>query len=683
MKYNKVLQLFAVSLLIYSSVFYLSYLNIFNVSWLYNNSEYQSYQIAFEFFKNDSWRWPITSNPYYGIENNNILLSDNVPLLNIFFKLFSFLGTTNFQFYGLWVFLCFFLQCFFSYKIIYYYSKNNLFSFLSSIFFLFSPIFLDRIYFHLSLIAHWLILWAIYVSIKSLNKKRFDYKWLAILTISLLTNFYFFLIVVSIFSFFWIFNKNYNLLNRIKIIGFSYFYSLIILYLFGFFDINIVNYATYGFGFYKSNLLTLFDSSGGISSRNWSYFNIFDFKNVDGEQAGFGYLGFGGILLFFILLFNLFFNDKIKINFKILIFTILFFLISITHNVHIGEYNLFTLDLNKYLYGLLSFTRASGRFIFVVYYIICILGFIFVYKYFSKTNSIYICAFILFIQILDISSIFFEKNNMIKKNYQDLESLFWQNEVYGKYDTLNYSFAIGSHEILSKHVNLLSDSKFKKTNIFYQGRVDQKKLAKSRYSLYKKLSENSLSENELIILDLNHLTYLNHIYKEKNHGIVNRDNIWLLIKDKKKLMTKTDFIKLSKYSAKNLSKNKTIDENNISSYLGFGWYKSKSLWSEGYESTIIFNQDKDFQKILISCGLFFIEEDLTKLKFFINDKNITNNILKKKDNGYLIELNVKNLTKPGVNILKIINKNTKTRMDNLVAPDGRILGLKFISLEIL
>jgi len=83
MKHKNTLLILTTSIFFYSLFFNLLYLNIFNVNWLYNVEEFQAYQIAFEFYKNDIWRWPITSNPNYGINtNNNILLSDNVVFLN-------------------------------------------------------------------------------------------------------------------------------------------------------------------------------------------------------------------------------------------------------------------------------------------------------------------------------------------------------------------------------------------------------------------------------------------------------------------------------------------------------------------------------------------------------------------------------------------------------------------------
>ena len=126
-----------------------------------------------------------------------------------------------------------------------------------------------------------------------------------------------------------------------------------------------------------------------------------------------------------------------------------------------------------------------------------------------------------------------------------------------------------------------------------------------------------------------------------------------------------------------------IDQNNINSYLGFGWYKSKSLWSDGYESTIIFNQSENFQKILISCDLFNYNNNSNNLKFEINNKKIKDVKITKNNSEYLIELNVEKLTNSGPNILKVFNSSDITRMDLLIAPDGRMLGIKFKDLKIL
>ena len=73
---------------------------------------------------------------------------------------------------------------------------------------------------------------------------------------------------------------------------------------------------------------------------------------------------------------------------------------------------------------------------------------------------------------------------------------------------------------------------------------------------------------------------------------MNVDGFWLLMNKNNLLTNKFNEKKLQKYLPKYLEFNKSYDYNEIGPYLGLGWYKSKSLWSEGDESTIIFSQYK-------------------------------------------------------------------------------------------
>ena len=71
----------------------------------------------------------------------------------------------------------------------------------------------------------------------------------------------------------------------------------------------MVDNIDFGYGYYKSNLLTFFDPKGGILNLDWSSF-IPDIKNyADGEKEGYGYLGIGGIL---ILCISVFYSIKYK-----------------------------------------------------------------------------------------------------------------------------------------------------------------------------------------------------------------------------------------------------------------------------------------------------------------------------------------------------------------------------------
>ena len=61
------------------------YINPTNVSWL-NSGDLSTYQLGWEYFRNDKWRFPIGLNPNYGIySDSNIVYSDSIPIFAIFF----------------------------------------------------------------------------------------------------------------------------------------------------------------------------------------------------------------------------------------------------------------------------------------------------------------------------------------------------------------------------------------------------------------------------------------------------------------------------------------------------------------------------------------------------------------------------------------------------------------------
>ena len=90
-----------------------------NIDWL-NSGDLSIYQIGWNFFRNDIWRFPIGSNPNFGIYyGGSIVFSDSLPLFAIFFKIFNSVLPEKFQYFSIWILVCIYLQLFFSFKIFY------------------------------------------------------------------------------------------------------------------------------------------------------------------------------------------------------------------------------------------------------------------------------------------------------------------------------------------------------------------------------------------------------------------------------------------------------------------------------------------------------------------------------------------------------------------------------------
>ena len=145
-----------------------NYIKPTNVDW-FNSKDLPVYQIGWNYFRDDIWRFPIGSNPNFGIYyQGSIVHSDSIPLFAIFFKIFNKFLPSNFQYFSLWILLSIYLQLFFSFKIIYKLSNKLIFSLISSLFFCISTILINRVGIHLALFGQWIILSAFYFEINGL-----------------------------------------------------------------------------------------------------------------------------------------------------------------------------------------------------------------------------------------------------------------------------------------------------------------------------------------------------------------------------------------------------------------------------------------------------------------------------------------------------------------------------------
>ena len=112
---------------LFFTIYFLGFDNLwFNkTNWLYGAGDLTNAQLSWQYFKNDIWRFPIGRNPNYGLEiANSIVFTDNIPLLAIFFKILNPIIYEKFQYFGLWIFLCFFLQLTIGYNLVKKISQN-------------------------------------------------------------------------------------------------------------------------------------------------------------------------------------------------------------------------------------------------------------------------------------------------------------------------------------------------------------------------------------------------------------------------------------------------------------------------------------------------------------------------------------------------------------------------------
>ena len=658
-------------------------------------------QLAWKFFYNDNWHFPLGKNPNYGIEiGSSIVFTGAVPFLSIILKIFKNFLPNNFQFFSFWIFLCFFLQLLFSYLIVYHFTQNKKYSVISSFFFILSPILFYRIPMHISLVGQWIILASFFAETITKEKIRFYY-WISILAISPLIHFYFTLMLSLIYFIivldrFLIEKKFSKLLKEISV---SFFSLLLVMYLSGYFEISLPDSLGYGYGYYKANILSFFNPAPTTYNFSWSNF-IPVIQTSGGEHEGFGYLGLGGIILFILLSFNFVKREPLlgfKKNRPYYLLIIIFFILAISNTINFGSFVLLDTPLPKFLYAPLSLIRASGRFIWPIYYLILIVGLILIYKKNEKKRALLILIIILCIQIIDISSGL--KNYINSKVFMRYEKVMFDdpiwNEISKEFQIIRTTYPNNNSKIFPQMTSVLLNGNFKKTDIIELARYDRNKASKYRNKTYENFRKNKLEKNTVFIIDnKNHLRNLKFLLKESNSGFFFRNNLWILIPNYKNKMSKNDrnefnnidFIEIFPGKEKKLY---LYDEESI---IGFGWthdLNNVGVWTEGKEANIIFkfrnHERKDYKlKFKIKSAM---TNNIDELNLHIKFdgklvKKISFDRFNNKDNKFIdINLKQENLIKE-LHKVDFIIDNPVSPLSLLESADGRELGILLESIEI-
>ena len=648
-----------------SFCFYLLGYDNFNFSnqlWLVNGDLAQ-YQLGWKFYREDIWRFPLGLNPNYGITNSSsIIYSDSIPLFAIFFKIFRSFLFEDFQYFSFWILICIYLQSLFSFKIIYYFTKNTSYSLISSLFFIFSTILIYRSGIHLSLTAHWLILGYFYVQISTVNNK--DLKKHLIIYLSLLIHFYFSLILFGIF-----FLEKIIKFKKLRIKDLTsslvlIIFSLTLMYVVGYFTIDIDDGLGFGYGIYNFNLNSFFNPLGEnhIGGFNWSLF-LPTLNIQNREMEGFSYLGISGIL-FLLLYFKYLVNGKSKIVFSkgtnILIFFV-FLIIATSNNINFGKQDLITLELNKYLYGIFSSIRASGRFIWPIYYLIFIIGIVTIFQYFfnKKKHLLIICILAIF-QLIDlapgISNYYFGKQyeNKIQesiditKRTKGLSKQFNDIKLFKPDNNSSVFF------LLNKHI---LNENYRRTDVAYLARVNRQEIVNKEYKIIEQLNNKSLdlfNETLFVSDNYNFVRNVYYLFKDKLH-YYKINKLWLVSnKEINNLESLDNKNKFKFYNTQSTSGKKL----ELKNYLGFGWERdnNKQIIMNGYKSTLLFDFDvkncENNKKLMLSFQKYFAQaRDPVVLKVLVNEilyenLRITNNLdykidiskICKKNNGLKIDL---------------------------------------------
>jgi len=387
-----------------------------NLSWIIHEDQW-GIHLSWIFYKNSPIEMPLGIISNYGVDQKTSL-AFQAGILGIIFKIPSVLfGLGDFQFLGIWILTCFLFQSIFSWIFLGCITKSNSIRALSLCFFLFSPPFLARLGLHLTLIEHFLIILALYLSFKPAQKFVNIY-WIILLITSLSLMFYVFFIIGVLWVGYLLDQFFIKKSISIRSIIVLFFMAIVIIYLFawqlGYFIIPSSTAPAPGFGLFRSHILTFFDSAGSwsyifpkIKTSQITYKDLPDFNLSDGIYEGFGYFGAGIIALLPFTFYGAYKNTNLiirKINeVPFLMASIIFLSIyAISNNITFMHWNI-EIPLPASIYNLLSIFRSSGRFIWPLFYLCIYLVIFFIVRTYSFKSTLLILLFGSFIQIYDTS----------------------------------------------------------------------------------------------------------------------------------------------------------------------------------------------------------------------------------------------------------------------------------------
>jgi hypothetical protein len=128
--------------------------------------------LGWHLFRNDPWHIPPgLIDGYLAGEGTTIGFTDSVPLVALLLKPFDAVLPTPFQYFGIWLLVCFILQGFFGALLTRIFTRSAVLQSLGAALFVLVPTLLMRVG-HPALTAHFLLLWALWLYLASQREHR-------------------------------------------------------------------------------------------------------------------------------------------------------------------------------------------------------------------------------------------------------------------------------------------------------------------------------------------------------------------------------------------------------------------------------------------------------------------------------------------------------------------------------
>lgn len=351
-------------------LFGISPLDVTNVNWIYiRGGDSLQHQIGWMAFRSEPW------SPQVGLIHSlnypigtSIVFSDSIPLLAVLFKFCSPLLPAHFQYFGLWTLACWILTLFFTMLILREFHFSLLFQVLGGLLLGLSPVLIDRVFFHDALCAQWLILAAIFLSIRQIHGSYQPWKWVLLVITSVTIHAYLFL-MIGVFFFFNLLLEGITHRHWGRVV--LPFLTAVVLTLGVGWCLGMFSFPTEttvrAINYYSFNLGAFFNgdhSSNLIAARKYA---------LEGQYEGFAFLGLGNLLLLLFVLPTFVYRGISRKTLQKYLPVILpagvLFLLSLGNSLTLDQWVIITIPFPDFLLRFYGTFRSIGRFVWPFYYL--------------------------------------------------------------------------------------------------------------------------------------------------------------------------------------------------------------------------------------------------------------------------------------------------------------------------
>lgn len=387
-------------------LFGLDILWIYNWGWMLRNGDYPSFFLGWDAFRGSPWHFPLWCYCFFPPIGLGPVYADAIPLLAVPAKLLSVVIPGRWQYFGLWLYLCFMLQGYWGYRLLTLISPSHWFRWGGVLLLLIAPPLVNR-YGHLALCCHWLwpaMLW-LYFRSAAMSWGRLAVYLLAVIAFAALVHPYVVIMALSLASAILLHRYSpgtpggWKKLSAISAgLGAT---VLVCWYATGVFMLKPLPMRD-GWGYYSMNLNALFNPMGyGKLLPDWPL--------VLGQYEGFNYLGAGGLLLVGCGLWLTVRNRrKLLHDYRRSLWPLVAALTVLTVlavSCTVAWHRQILIDwrpVSEWMREATSLFRSSGRFFWPVYYAL-VLGTLYLLSARRRKSATFFLWIALFLQCLDLN----------------------------------------------------------------------------------------------------------------------------------------------------------------------------------------------------------------------------------------------------------------------------------------